>query len=152
LLHGVAFRLALCIRSSHQRRQERGKHVRRASSPPPLDDLTAQELLSALDEDLQKLPETQRAPLILCCLEGLSQEEAAQHLGCSANAVKGRLERGRQRLRVRLEKRGLTLPGALSGTLLVASATSPVPAALMQSTLQSATMEDSAAPAVTLLI
>ena len=34
-----------------------------------------------------------RAPLILCCLEGLSQEEAARRLGCSPAAVRGRLER-----------------------------------------------------------
>lgn len=147
-LHGVAFRLALRARRSHQRRQERETHFHPPSSLSPLEELTAQELLSILDEELHKLPENQRAPLILCCLEGLSQEEAARRLGCSAAAVKGRLERGRQRLRLRLEKRGLTLPAVLGGTLLIAGSTSPVPAALAQTTLQVAITGISASPAV----
>jgi len=151
-LHGVAFRIALRVRRSHQRRQERETHFHPPSSPSPLEELTAQELLTVLDEELHKLPENQRAPLILCCLEGLSQEEAARRLGCSPTAVKGRLERGRQRLRLRLEKRGLTLPAVFGGTLLLAGSTSPVPAALTQATLQAAMTGASASPAVAVLI
>jgi len=151
-LHGVAFRLALRVRRSRHHRQQRELHIRPPSSPSPLEELTAQELLTVLDHELHQLPENQRAPLILCCLEGLSQEEAARRLGCSPGAVKGRLERGRQRLRLRLEKRGLTLPAALCGTLLIAGSTSPVPAALAQATLQSATTGASASPAVTALL
>jgi RNA polymerase sigma factor (sigma-70 family) len=151
-LHGVAFRIALRVRRSQQRRQDQEKYIHRPSSPSPLDELTAKELLNVLDEELHRLPESQRAPLILCCLEGLSQEEAARRLGCSAGAVKGRLERGRQRLRMRLEKRGLTLPAALGGTMLFAGATVPVPAALSQATLRSAITGGYPAPAVALLI
>lgn len=151
-LHGVAFRLALRVRRSHQRRQERQTHFRPTSLPTPLDELTAKELLSILDEELHKLSENYRAPLILCCLEGLSQEEAAKRLGCSAGGVRGRLERGRQRLRARLEKRGLTLPTVFGGALLIAGATSPVPAALSQATLQAARTGNGVSPAVTALI
>jgi RNA polymerase sigma factor (sigma-70 family) len=151
-LHGVAFRLALRVRRAHQRRQEREAHVRRCHSSTPLDELTAQEFLTVLDEELHHLPERYRSPLILCCLEGLSQEEAAKRLGCSAGAVKGRLERGRNQLRLRLEKRGLTLPAVLGGTLLLAGSTSPVPAALAQATLQAATTGGGIAPAVAALL
>ncbi|HEY7425513.1 MAG TPA: sigma-70 family RNA polymerase sigma factor [Gemmataceae bacterium] len=151
-LHGVTFRLALRARRSQQRRQERETHVRRSPPPTPLDELTARELLEVLDEELQNLPENYRAPLILCCLEGLSQEEAAKRLNCSAGAVRGRLERGRNRLRLRLEKRGLTLPAVLGGTLLVADAVSATPPALMQSTLTAVTMGAGATPAATLLM
>jgi RNA polymerase sigma factor (sigma-70 family) len=151
-LHGVAFRFALRARRSRQRRQERETHVHRSSPPTPLDELTAQELLAVLDEELHQLPENYRAVLILCCLEGLSQEEAAKHLGCSAGAVKGRLERGRNRLRLRLEKRGLTLPAVLGGTLLLAGSTRAVPAALLQTTLQAATTGVGVTPAAVALI
>jgi RNA polymerase sigma factor (sigma-70 family) len=151
-LHGVARRLALEGQRARRRRTEHESQLQPASPLSPLDELSAQELLAVLDEELHQLPENYRAPLILCCLEGLSQEEAAKRLGCSAGAVKGRLERGRNQLRLRLEKRGLTLPAVLGGTLLLAGSTSPVPAALMQSTLQAATTGGSITPAVAALI
>ncbi len=151
-LHGVAFRLALRVRRSHKRRQERETHVRPTPPSTPLDELTAQEFVSILDEELHQMPENQRAPLILCCLEGLSQEEAARRLGCSAGAVRGRLERGRQRLRVRLEKRGLTLPAVLGGTLLIAGSTRAVPGALMYATLRAAKTGAGAMPVAAALM
>jgi RNA polymerase sigma factor (sigma-70 family) len=134
-LHGVAFRLALRARHGRRRRQERETHARYTSPPTPLDELTARELLSVLDEELQHLPVDYRAAVILCCLEGLSQEEAAKRLHCSPGAVKGRLERGRERLRRRLQKRGLMLPAVLGGSLLIAESARAVPAALVQSTV-----------------
>jgi len=151
-LHGVARRLSLQARRARRRRHERETRIRPSSPPTPLDDLTVREFLAVLDEELHQLPENYRAPLILCCLEGRSREEAAKRLGCSPDALKGRLERGRDRLRMRLEKRGLTLPAAVGGTLLLAGATSPVPAALSQATLQAATSGNGITPAVALLI
>lgn len=151
-LHGVARRLALQVRRTRQRHQQRETQIHLTSPPSPLDELTVREFLAVLDEELHQLPENYLAPLILCCLEGLSREEAARRLGCSPDALKGRLERGRERLRLRLEKRGLTLPAVLGGTLLLAGATSPVPAALAQTTLQAATTKVSASPAVAALI
>jgi RNA polymerase sigma factor (sigma-70 family) len=151
-LHGVAHRLALQARRSRRRRHEREAHVRPSSPPTPLVELTARELLDVLDEELQALPEKYRGPLILCCLEGLSQEEAAKRLGCSIGAVKGRLERGRHRLRLRLEKRGLTLPAVLGGTLLVADAASAAPSMLIHATLTAVKTGAGATPAATLLM
>jgi RNA polymerase sigma factor (sigma-70 family) len=150
-LHGVARRLAVQTRSTQLRCQRQRTRRRPSLSSTLLDELTAQEFLTVLDEELAKLPDNYRAPLILCCLEGLAQEEAAKRLGCSAGALRGRLERGRRRLRLRLEKRGLTLPAVFGGTLLVAGATSPVPAALAQSTLQVATTGGSPSAAVAAL-
>ncbi len=150
-LHGVAHRLSLQARRTRARRRQREAIARPSSPRNPLDELTAQEFLAVLDEELAKLPEKYRAPLILCCLEGLPQEEAARLLGCSAGAVRGRLERGRRQLRVRLERKGLTMPAVLGGTLLFAGTTSRVPALLAQTTCQAAaTGRD--APAVAALI
>ena len=76
--------------------------------------MSARELLRGVDEEVRRLPEAQRLPLILCCLEGLSQEEAARRLGWTPGSVKGRLERGRARLHARLARRGLPLAAALA--------------------------------------
>jgi DNA-directed RNA polymerase specialized sigma24 family protein len=46
----------------------------RSSAADPLDELTAREFLTILDEELNRLPEKYRLPLILCHLEGLSRE------------------------------------------------------------------------------
>lgn len=151
-LHGVAHRLALQARRAQLQRREKETCARPSSPPSPLDELTAREFLAVLDEELQKLPENYRAPLILCCLEGLSQEEAAKRLGCSAGAVKGRLERGRNQLRLRLEKRGLMLPAVFGGILLIADATRAIPSVLIQSTLNAVKTGVGATPAAALLV
>src|SRR5262249_60436326 len=76
--------------------------------PDPLNELSARELLALVDEEVRRLPEVYRLPVILCCLEGRSQEEAARQLGWTPGSVKGRLERGRARLHHRLGRGGPT--------------------------------------------
>ncbi len=151
-LHSITFRLSRQARQARARRQEQEAQTRPSVPRDPLDELTAREWLTVLDEELHTLPESVRAPLILCCLEGLSLEEAAKRLGCSSGAVKGRLERGRKRLRQRLEKRGLMLSAVLGGSLLVAEAAHAVPAALVESTLSVAQTGIGAAPAALALV
>jgi RNA polymerase sigma factor (sigma-70 family) len=145
-LHGVAFRLALRARRSRQRCRDQEANARGPCPPTPLDELTAREFLAVLDEELQALPETFRGPLILCCLEGLSQEEAATRLGCSRGSVKGRLQRGRTRLRLRLAQRGLTLPATLAGPLVVTGSVTAVPGPVFQVTLRAAVTGGGASP------
>jgi RNA polymerase sigma factor (sigma-70 family) len=142
-LHGTAYRLALRARRADLRRRHRetqSVQAARAGAPAdPLDELTARELLGVLDEELQDLPEVYRLPLILCGLEGLSQEEAAARLGWTPGSVKGRLERGRQRLRARLKRRGLALPAVLAAVEMArATAPASLPAALAGRMVKSA--------------
>jgi RNA polymerase sigma factor (sigma-70 family) len=80
-------------------------------APAPASDLTA--LQVALDEELRRLPEKFRTPLVLCHLEGLSQDEVARHLGITDGQLRGRLYRAKERLRERLVRRGFTLTGVL---------------------------------------
>jgi RNA polymerase sigma factor (sigma-70 family) len=116
-LHGVAHRVALKARSARARqfRAARSLVVPPADpGPDPLAELSGRELLTIIDEELRRLAEVYRLPVILCCLEGRSLEEAARQLGWTPGSVKGRLERGRARLHDRLLRRGLTLSAALA--------------------------------------
>jgi RNA polymerase sigma factor (sigma-70 family) len=144
-LHGTARCLALRCRRAEVRRRER--EVRRCrtiperASPNPLDELTGREMLQVLEEEVQRLPEAQRLAVLFCCLEGLSQEETARRLGWTPGSVKGRLERGRERLRLRLMRRGLTLSitlAALEMSRCMASA--GMPASRLVTTAKAATL------------
>jgi RNA polymerase sigma factor (sigma-70 family) len=137
-LHGVACRVALKARSSRPRDEGLGGAEQPADPRPgPLATVLARDLLAALEQEVQRLPEAHRLVVVLCCLEGLSQEEAAARLGCTSGAIKGRLERGRQRLHQRLEKRGLSLSAVL-GVAEVARVVGGIPAALLSSTVDAA--------------
>ncbi len=104
-LYGTAWRTARHARRTNERRQ---RHERQASRPAVMaDDLAWREVREILDIELMRLPERYRTALVLCYLEGQTQAEAARHLGCDVNVLRGRLERGRVLLRRRLEKHGL---------------------------------------------
>jgi RNA polymerase sigma factor (sigma-70 family) len=138
-LHRVAYHAALKARA---RAANRERHERQAVMPHSSDllaEVTGQELLMALDEELARVPEKYRAPLVLCYLEGKTCDEAARQLRCSPSTLKRRLERGRARLRCRLERRGLALPAALLAAGLTAGATrAAVPAALAGAAVKAA--------------
>ena len=120
-LYGVAHRVA-------------GRMRGRSSLPIPADvpsatapvaeTATVREFLTALDEELLRLPEKLRGPLVLCFLQERTQDEAAKQLGVSLSTLKRRLDAGRELLRVRLNGRGVELSAALAAMgLTVPSAT-----------------------------
>ena len=104
----------------------RNSLLRRLTPPPnpadPLAEVSGRELVTIIDDELARLPAEYRLPLLLCALEGLSRKEAARRLGWPTGSVKGRLERGRELLRERLAKRGLTVPAVLTGGVLTTPA------------------------------
>jgi RNA polymerase sigma factor (sigma-70 family) len=135
-LHGVAYRLALKARGQAARRRSRDlRAAARCPGQDPLAEVTVREAQAMVDEELARLPGKLRAPLVLCCLQGQTRDEAAQQLGWSARLVKSRLEQGRERLRARLCRRGLTLPGALLAGLLAEEA---APAAMSAALVRAA--------------
>src|SRR5919201_1718011 len=74
-LHGVACRLANKARAAARRTLPEARQAN--ETPGPLDVLTGRELCAVLDEELQRLPERNRAPLLLCYLAGKTKDEAA---------------------------------------------------------------------------
>jgi RNA polymerase sigma factor (sigma-70 family) len=106
-LFGVASRIALTAQRNSTRRQkyQSCRSDQRTAQAP--DESTWREVQQVLYEELNKISKCYRTPLVLCYLEGKTQDEAAAQLGVSKATVKKQLERGRALLRVRLMRRGL---------------------------------------------
>ncbi len=117
-LHGVACRVAAKLTRDHARRKSREHRVNAPAPKDPAAEVTWREVQTILDEELEQLPERYRAPVILCYLECMTREDAAKQLGLSPGCLHGRLERGRDLLRERLTKRGLTLSAVMSAAAL----------------------------------
>ncbi len=143
-LHGVARRVAVRARVDSRRRLARersgaeGLIVDPESKAPRADRLELQELRSAIDGELERLPARYRGPVILCDLEGWTHEQAAAQLGCPVGTVKSRLSRGREQLRARLVRRGLAPSAALIAATLAADSAQAVPVELANLTLAAA--------------
>ncbi len=141
-LHRIARRVA------HKARSKAAAHASQTLLPEELPDsrfdplarLTARELLSVVDEEIARLPKAQRSAVVLCCLEGRTQEEAARLLGRTAGSLRGHLERGRQRLHERLQRRGISLPAALAVVAVSRGETTTV--LLMRNTVKAALHSD----------
>jgi RNA polymerase sigma factor (sigma-70 family) len=139
-LHGVAYRVSLDARKARARRRKHEAHAAAGAGTVALTDESGwKELRSVLDEELVRLPERLGAPLVLCYLEGLTQDEAAVRLGQSKSTCRRNLERGRELLGASLTRRGVTLSAALFAPLLSeCAASAAVPAALATSTTEAA--------------
>jgi RNA polymerase sigma factor (sigma-70 family) len=147
-LYGVAYRVAVKARANAVRRSEYERRSPAMSTVDPMLEVTGRELRSVLDAEMSHLPEKYRAPLILCYLEGKTNEEAARQLGWPTGSMSGRLARARELLRKRLLSRGLTLSVGIFAMLLSkSSAAAAVPDALLDCTIRGAVFFARATPA-----
>jgi RNA polymerase sigma factor (sigma-70 family) len=138
-LYKVAYRAALQVRAAAERQPPAAPPGAEPAAPEEASAAEARELRPVLDEEVGRLPEKYRAPVVLCYLEGRTYEEAGRLLGCPTGTVAIRLRRARERLRVRLTRRGLAVPaGLVAAALVPAAAPGAVPAALFRATLESA--------------
>jgi RNA polymerase sigma factor (sigma-70 family) len=122
-LHEVAYRIAVKLRASKVRRQILERHGMAMLLPQNEPDDQGEhaawnELRPVLHEEVDRLPEKYRIPVILSYLEGKTNEEVAELLRWPVGTVKGRLSRARDLLRSRLTKRGLALSAAFLMTAL----------------------------------
>lgn len=137
-LFGVASRVASCARSAAARRRTHERRGAERAARPGADQESADEDdRSAVHEEVERLPERFRAPVVLCYLEGWTCEEAAGQLGLPVGTVKSRLSRAKTRLHTRLTRRGCA-PVASAWAPLPVMHSPAVPAKLASSALKSA--------------
>ncbi len=135
-IHGVAYRVAVRARANAARRyvHEQNKiEITHVEIGPPCLDSEGREAREVLDEELARLPELLRAPLVLCYLEGMTHDAAADQLRWPVGTVRSRLARARELLRTRLSRRGLTTGDAVLTTVVAAP---PVPSVLADATVR----------------
>ena len=140
-LHGVARRLVLKARAKAAANRRREERTLPMTSPDPVQELTIRELRSCLDEEISQLPVKYQTPILLSYFEGKSYSQAAQEIGCPKSTFTNRLNRGLERLRRQLSRRGITLAGAaLASALTEAAAAPPLPAILAVNTMKAAAL------------
>src|SRR5690348_10436396 len=138
-LHRVAHRVAVEANRAAARRRAGEREMRlmaaaTAASGPALID----RLVSALHEEIARLPEKHRLAVVLCDLEGLTHAQAADALSWSERTLRRRLAEARERLKARLTGRGLEHDDALLGAAFLREARAVVPPAWREATVQAA--------------
>ena len=93
-LHRVAWRTAQKARA----RRARVEAVEEtAYAMDPAAGLLRRERRGLIDEEIDRLPARYRQPVLLCLVEGMSNEQAARRIGCPVGTVQSRLSRARDR-------------------------------------------------------
>lgn len=138
-LHRVAHRVAAEANreaACRQRRERRAAVMSRLRG----ENEASHDFEPALYEELARLPDRHRLPLVLCYLEGKTQAEAAAELHWSGATLRRRLAEARDRLRARLTRRGVAAPTALVTTALLSDARATVPRSCVAATVRAATI------------
>jgi RNA polymerase sigma factor (sigma-70 family) len=139
-LYEVAHNMALKTKLDAARRrtyERRAAEMLQAELAPQS---SWQDVSAVLDEELRRLPAKYRTPLVLCYLEGKTNEQAARELGWPAGSMSRHLARAKDLLRERIARRGVTVATGLLFALLAEKGTAAVPVALMKSTTKAASL------------
>jgi RNA polymerase sigma factor (sigma-70 family) len=138
-LYGVAFRVARRSRTMRARRKLRERpfhdHHGKEDGNGVYSDLEP-----LLDEELHRLPKAYQLPILLCDLQGKSRRDAAEQIGVPEGTLSSRLARGRELLRQRLTRRGVTLGAGALLAALTRDASAALPSTLVSSTAQAASL------------
>lgn len=140
-LYAVAYRTACRANAKKHRRREEELRGSIMAADDILAQVTNRYEQQLLDEELNSLPAKYREPLVLRYLLGKSNKQVASELGLRVGVVEGRIKRGKDRLRVKLMKRGVSLIPALAA---VAVSSTTVKAATVDS-LVATTVQTAAA-------
>jgi RNA polymerase sigma factor (sigma-70 family) len=138
-LHRVVWRIALQVKADASRRRDQERRAAEQasarSSPGPGTDDTA----AVIHQEIDRLPDRYRRPVVLCYLEEMTYQQAATALQWSEATTRGRLAKARELLRARLTRRGVAIAiGGLSLAGASSSLAATVPAALLQATVRAA--------------
>jgi RNA polymerase sigma factor (sigma-70 family) len=138
-LHRVAVNVSRTARRNNARRRAHEREAILMARATPAADEAVRDWQPVLHEEVDRLPEKYRVPVVLCYFEGRSHDQAARELGWPLGTVKGRLARARDLLRARLTRRGLALSaGGLAAALAESPVQAAVPPALLGLTLRAA--------------
>jgi RNA polymerase sigma factor (sigma-70 family) len=140
-LYGVAYQTAMKARATRSKRRQREVQV--VVMPEPSADGNEQRdnLLGQLDQQLSRLPDKYRIPIVLCELEGKTLKVAAEQLGWPIGTVSGRLSRAKVMLERRLAKAGVASSVAAFAAFFVReSASATIPTRLIGPTAQAASL------------
>ena len=115
----MARRTAWNVRRRRERRarleQPQGHLTELPAAAPP-----GPHAREVVDEEIARLPDRYRLPIVLCCLQGKTHAEAGEHLSWPTGTVAGRLSRGRELLKDRLRRRGIDVAAAGFGLAVAA--------------------------------
>ncbi len=139
-LHRVASRTAVKARVRAARLAARETAAAVEPSVESAPDTSQPELRAVLDEEVSRLPEKYRLPVVMCYLEGVTNEEAARRLALPRGTILSRLARAREKLKARLLRRGLGPCSAVGVAALSESAEVSIPSALVDKLLQAGPM------------
>ncbi len=132
-LHRVSVRVACRALADANRRRDRESRHERSGAVSFGDPVAADEVNRAVNDELVRLPERYRRPVVLCLMEGRTQPEVAVALKVSEGAIRGRLARARALLRSRLARRGLA---PAIGGVAISNIDAAVPEKLLEATLR----------------
>ncbi len=143
-LHGVAHRTARRLKEKDARRTrheaEAAVHSDRArgasGSSQYHSALADHDEIEALHRQIERLPARYKTTILLCDLQGLTHEEVARRLGCRVGTIRSRVSRARERLRRRLDRRGLAYPGGIVAAAIDSTKPSVLPDVLVGSTIK----------------
>ena len=117
-LYRVAYRIAIQANVDAARRREIERRAREMVNPNSRHEKSSRDIVPALHEEIGRLPEKYRAPVVLCHLERMTHAEAACQLGWTVGMVRGRVAKARGLLRARLTRRGLAPSGVFVAAAL----------------------------------
>src|SRR5207248_3007034 len=134
-LYGVAYHTALKARAAAVKRRTREAAAARAAEAAEPGDT---DWLPVLDQELSRLPDKYREPLVLCELDGRPRKEVAERLGVPEGTLSSRLATGKRMLADRLRRRGLAVPAGGLAALSGDAARAAVPPVLLGATVRAA--------------
>jgi len=138
-LHRVASRVALRARALAARRKQREADA--ATTRTEFHEArNSDDIGPILHAEIERLPARYRSAVVLCDLEGRTQEQAARQLGCPVGTIKSRLSRARERLKERLLRRGIAPAAAGLGALNADRSAFAIPPDLALATARFATI------------
>jgi RNA polymerase sigma factor (sigma-70 family) len=140
-LYGVANQTSMKARAKRTKRRGREGQVPDMPEPEATSQDLRDDLTELLDQELSRLPEKYRIPIVVCELEGKTHKEAASQLGWPIGTVSSRLSRAKSMLARRLSRQGVSLSvSSLAVLLAQESASANMPPSLIHSTAHAASL------------